>query len=298
MSIKRPKYSVVAVHGIGAGTGEERKGFSDRLKGLIEKEISSVEDYWHEANWESVNNSFDEQMKSIVDDLLDGYIEKAVAEKLAYEEQKLKKGGNVITDMANGLRRLADGVIKVNAPAVLEYLKAKAPGVLDALVDLPLYWDAERAEIIRSKVCESIRDADEDNTEGVVLLGHSLGSVIAFDVLAEAIEKSEDTPVKALVTMGSPLKWVTDLRESERKLFPEKKIRTNIEPIRWVNFFDKEDLVPLRKKLNRTIFGDVENVEVTSGKKLIGAHCAYWENEEIARTLVEMMVEGPVNLKI
>ena len=298
MSVKKPKYSVVVVHGIGAGTGEERKGFSDRLKGLIEKEIPSVEDYWHEANWESVNNSFDEQMKSIVDDLLNGYIEKAFEEKLAYEQQVLKKGGNVITDMANGLRRLADGVIKVNAPAVLEYLKAKTPGVLDALVDLPLYWDAERAEIIRSKVREAIHDADEDNTEGVVLLGHSLGSVIAFDVLAEAVERGEDTPIKALVTMGSPLKWVTDLRESERELFPEKKIRTNIEPIRWVNFFDKEDPVPLGKKLNKTTFGEVENVEVASGKKLIGAHCAYWENEMIARILAEMMIKDPVNLKI
>ena len=108
-------------------------------------------------------------------------------------------------------------------------------------MDLPLYWDAERAEIIRSKVREAIHDADEDNTEGVVLLGHSLGSVIAFDVLAEAVERGEDSPIKALVTMGSPLKWVTDLRESERELFPEKKIRTNIEPIRWVNFFDKEE---------------------------------------------------------
>ena len=289
MSIKKPKYSVVVVHGIGAGTGEERKGFSDRLKGLIENEIPSVENYWHEANWESVNNSFDEQMKSIVDDLLNGYIEKAIEEKLAYEDQVLKKGGNVITDMANGLRHLADGVIKVNAPAVLEYLKVKVPDVLDALVDLPLYWDAERAEIIRSKVCESIRNADEDNTEGVVLLGHSLGSVIAFDVLAEAVEKCEDTPVKALITMGSPLKWVTDLRESERKLFPEKKVRTNIEPIRWVNFFDKEDPVPLGKKLNRTTFGEVENVEVTSGKKLIGAHCAYWENSMIAKRIAKMM---------
>lgn len=290
--MSKPKYSVVVVHGIGMGTGEERKGYSDRLRALITKEVPGVGDYWHEANWESVNNSFDGQMKSIVDDLLNGYIEKAVAEKFAYEQQVLKKGDNVITDMVNGLRRLADGVIKVNAPAVLEYLKAKTPGVLDALVDLPLYWDAERAKIIRSKVCEAIHDADEDNTEGVVLLGHSLGSVIAFDVLAEALEKSEEAPIRALVTMGSPLKWVTELRESERELFPDKKIITSVDPTRWINFFDKEDPVPLHRKLNKTTFGDVENIEVVSGKKLISAHCAYWENPMIARRIAKMMRGG------
>lgn len=288
----KPKYAVVVMHGIGAGTGDERKGFSDRLKELVARDIPSVDAYWHEANWESVNDSFDEQVKSIVSDLLEGYIREATAAKLAFEQQEQKHGGGIVANVVNGVQHWVNGVIKENAPTVLKYLNEKLPGVLDALVDLPLYLDEERAGVIRSKVNKAIRAAQRDNTKGVILLGHSLGSVIAFDVTAEAVEKGENTPVKALVTMGSPLKWVTELRESECKLFPDKTIRTCIDPVHWVNFFDKEDPVPMRRKLNKTTFGEVENIEVTSGKKLIGAHCAYWENEEIAKKIAELMCGG------
>ena len=64
-----PKYSVVVVHGIGAGKGEERRGFSGKLKQLVAKSCPDIDACWHEAPWEGVNDKVDSVVHSVVTEL-------------------------------------------------------------------------------------------------------------------------------------------------------------------------------------------------------------------------------------
>lgn len=88
---------------------------------------------------------------------------------------------------------------------------------------------------IRSQVIDEIKKAG--NSERVVLIGHSQGSMIAYDVLTGV----EDCPqVDGLMTFGSPL----GIDEVQDKLiwsldagFPEKVIGD------WVNVYDPFDVV-------------------------------------------------------
>ncbi len=124
-----------------------------------------------------------------------------------------------------------------------------------------------------------------------MLAAHSLGSVIAYDVLAEAHLNGEKLPVKHLVTFGSPLEWTHDLRKTEEK--DESKF-TSIGGIPWLNFYYKEDYVTRHRKLSNEKFKEVNNVhlslpQTTSAFATMKSHCAYWTDEQLVKRLQEIV---------
>ena len=48
--------SVLAVHGVGAGEGAVRKGFSKELKRLVFSDATEADRRWHECVWEDLND--------------------------------------------------------------------------------------------------------------------------------------------------------------------------------------------------------------------------------------------------
>ena len=102
----------------------------------------------------------------------------------------------------------------------------------------------------------------------------------------EYIKVGEGRKIKALVTMGSPLEWVTKIR---RVLGIENSC-DGVANIEWLNFYDEEDPVPLRRELNEGMFVGVKNIKCSSGKILIDAHCAYWKEKCCAKEIAALIV--------
>jgi hypothetical protein len=103
------------------------------------------------------------------------------------------------------------------------------------LDDVESYFGNDR---LRSLALDRVEEAIQATGDDVILLGHSLGSVVVYDLLRERA----GLPVRALITLGSPLGLPTVRRRLTLCRFPNAVER-------WVNVFDPRDFVTGREKL-------------------------------------------------
>jgi len=103
------------------------------------------------------------------------------------------------------------------------------------LDDIESYFGDAR---LHSLALDRVEDAVTEANDDVILLGHSLGSVVAYDLLQER----PGLPIRGLITLGSPLGLPTVRRRPAARRFPDGVAR-------WVNVFDPRDLVTGREKL-------------------------------------------------
>lgn len=276
--MKCPRYAVVVVHGISDKSGGQQAGFSSALAKQVIPDPLICDQYWIESVWESVNNALDDKIQDTVLQLTNIY------DKTRYwRDSELKKVNCMACKACIWIRWLTRQLL---TPWFIE----RTTRALDLVLDLPMYLGEPKGKKIRDIVKESIQKALTVSDEGVVLIGHSLGSVIAYDVIRESLaENGDHFPIKAFITMGSPLAWVTDLRVADKEV-DDQPFR--IGDIAWYNFFDEQDPVPLKKKLPESRFPDVKNESaICSGEKYINAHTVYWQREEIAKTISELIFE-------
>lgn len=94
-----------------------------------------------------------------------------------------------------------------------------------------------------------------------VLIGHSLGSVVCYEVLCQ----NPDLPIKVYVSLGSPLgikRIVFDRLDPS----PQNGIGSRPKGIeKWVNIADAKDIVALEKKLNPFFEGLIEDKLIDNG---------------------------------
>ncbi|MFF8831907.1 alpha/beta fold hydrolase [Streptomyces sp. NPDC015131] len=132
-----------------------------------------------------------------------------------------------------------------------------------------------RGQAVRDHVAATIRALPGEGP--VVVLGHSLGGIIAVDLLADP---PPGLAVDLLVTVGSqaPLLYELDALPSLPygtglpRRFP-----------RWLNIYDRRDLLSY---LASGAFGHdprVTDVEVDNGQPVSAAHSAYWANDMFFR---------------
>jgi pimeloyl-ACP methyl ester carboxylesterase len=95
-------------------------------------------------------------------------------------------------------------------------------------------------EEYRRKIQKTVRDLVGPETE--VIIGHSLGSVIAYEV-AQQLEH----PLRLLVTLGSPLGLGTVIYPRLRPQPPGFPCKVK----RWVNVADRGDLIAAEPDLTR-----------------------------------------------
>ncbi|WP_322974034.1 alpha/beta hydrolase [Actinacidiphila oryziradicis] len=92
---------------------------------------------------------------------------------------------------------------------------------------------------IRDRVPQSL--ADDRST---VVVAHSLGTVVALEALHD-----HQGPVPLLITLGSPIGMRTVVQP---RLLPQP-LRTP-EPVRrWLNFWDRDDIIVARAELDRDV---------------------------------------------
>lgn len=154
-----------------------------------------------------------------------------------------------------GMPRLPDGLTKLGAALERRFGVA---GKLLFFGDLPqvrkYLRDDKLAQIIRDRVTAAIRDGGS-----TILLGHSLGSIVAYEVLCLV----PDHGIKTFVTIGSPLGLRSiqeGLRGPARERIPD--LPPGVE--RWFNVYDTGDPVAMAGGLRRT-WTKVDDATVGNG---------------------------------
>lgn len=128
---------------------------------------------------------------------------------------------------------------------------------------------------VRNRLHEALGDAP------AVVVAHSLGTVVALEALHE---HRAVTPL--LVTLGSPLSMRTVVRP---RLLPQPP-RTPERVERWLNFWDKDDIIAVRPLLERDVLANTAGVLPRSSRidsDGIWVHSA-------GKYLAQAAVAGPV----
>jgi hypothetical protein len=99
--------------------------------------------------------------------------------------------------------------------------------------DVSAYFFGGHREAMRDVVRQTIADIDEP----FVMVGHSLGSILAYDVLREHEQQSKELPL--LVTIGSPL----GVQEIQDLVTAPLQVPAGVQA--WLNANDSRDVVAL-----------------------------------------------------
>ncbi len=116
--------------------------------------------------------------------------------------------------------------------------------------------------------------------EKVVIISHSLGTVVAYDLMRRLRHKVK---VKLLLTTGSPL----GIEIVKRRLGPPLICLPNVE--KWVNVSDEEDFVALQTELTETTFGcgNIKNIShLDNGNEDAHDILKYLAHDVVAKEIV------------
>lgn len=117
------------------------------------------------------------------------------------------------------------------------------------------FLDASMREAIRARVSESI------GAETRLVIGHSLGSVVAYEVLCQLVDRS----AIAFVTLGSPL-GIGGIVFDRLEPRPSEGLGHWPRSVNmWTNVADKGDVVALAKTLAPMFEGNVLDILVENG---------------------------------
>ena len=185
--------------------------------------------------------------------------------------------------------------------------------IITSLSDVLIYESDFWREKIRTLLLDKINPYIKIN-EPVTVIGHSLGSVVAFDTL---YYNSRHNPlwlaakfkVRNLFTLGSPIALFSlELDNTtgvpKPRYIPMDNMPSNLDPRNtnldlnlthekgvWYNFLDAQDLIayPLKELfLNKF---NVKDILVQTGTLPVSAHTKYWKNDEIVNQVVKRIIK-------
>lgn len=146
------------------------------------------------------------------------------------------------------------------------------------LQDLAFYYDESKSINDRKGTKRPVKDILRDELleelyqhqgSEIMIIGHSMGTIIAYDALRIAGKNKDAPPVKHFVTLGSPL-GIPNVKmkiAKENSRFPEepdiKQVRTpSIITKSWINFSDKRDKICLDTHLSDDFLPNKNGVRV------------------------------------
>lgn len=138
----------------------------------------------------------------------------------------------------------------------------------------------------REPIRDRLRQALDATTAPVIVIGHSLGTVIAYDVLSEP--PFANRSIVLLVSLGSPLGY------AEIQEVVAQPLRVPQPVQRWMNFADPLDLVALDTTLADEFPGTPGVVDTQVDNQAPNNHavCGYLRIGEV-RAAVTALVPGP-----
>jgi hypothetical protein len=186
-----------------------------------------------------------------------------------------------------------------------------SPYKLDAFNDLRK--EIKEAVYNVAHAVYSLRDGPTDRFlyDKVIVLGHSLGSVIAYDALNRLILEDKD-PAAALdivrrtplfLTFGSPLDktafifgaqghGTTEAREALAAAVQPLIQDYSYRPEKWINIYSPWDIISGSLDLydlEPTDSKKVDNIPDPDATTLLMAHTEYWNNELLVKTLYDAL---------
>ena len=233
--------------------------------------------------------------KNILKFYKNGLIGNGMSESLAEERaqaliQKEVLWADVTTDLTNQYLTWQLGITK--RPGKWNFLMEK----IDPLIIQILFYVKDKGDKktglmnILKEVADDFKKACSNNADKVVIIAHSLGSVIAFDYVFgfRKYKLSPKVNVEALITLGSPIPIFNAGMghvESEAARPPNVK--------RWINILDPDDGVA---RYCRRYFKNIkpEDVEVNTGFGPLSAHAGYWESKRVAELIAGNLIKWKV----
>lgn len=282
------KLDVLFVHGMG---DKVLKNFADPLQKPLQKKLSQDVDVGQAVNFSSV----------VWGDITET-TEHAMMDKLFPGWSTFNFSAGVFLDPFRNYRRTRNFTINF-------------------LGDVLIYESPEAGEKIRRRVLDSLRqirdravphanERDMKNPQAFVnLIGHSLGSVVIFDIcywvrraakykdgqLNEAISEPEKQrlehyydsvvglDIANFVSFGSPIALFL-LGDRYQRLNPEDWVIHVKDGGRWLNFHSDNDLISYR--LEPFFRGTVavrylKDIKLYTGWNPLSAHTGYWTNNKL-----------------
>ena len=204
--------------------------------------------------------------------------------------------------------------------------------------DVALYITShtlDRFHNLRDKIREYVVDAaravyacrsaetGQFDYDGVYIVGHSLGSVIAYETLNRLLnedivaEEHETLDVldrtKLLLTVGSPLDKIAFLfsLQRERTSLEREALAAASQPLildpkfrkpgkfEWINIYATNDIIsgrleffdPPAQSKTRKLINPIKNVRDEEATTLLAAHVEYWDNLLVFEKLHDKLTE-------
>jgi hypothetical protein len=158
------------------------------------------------------------------------------------------------------------------------------------LKDLSQYYENENVRVELRKRLRNVILANSNRK--IMILSHSMGTIIAYDVLRELATSQPDCRVDHFITLGSPL----GLPHVRYKISLEKERLCTPENVKqWSNFADKRDPVAIDAHLAGDYCANDEDVEVKDDLVLNdwkGIHhksYGYLRAPEVSKTIKEFI---------
>lgn len=118
------------------------------------------------------------------------------------------------------------------------------------------FYDEEQRNEIRSRLIQCLSSGHENH----LLVTHSMGTVIAYDVLSDYAEG--DISVPLWVTIGSPL-GIQEVQDRIRVLRKEETLKRPAVVKRWMNFADRLDVVAIDSTVRDDYSGEVKDPNIS-----------------------------------
>lgn len=232
----------------------------------------------------------------------------------------------------------APNFIKLRPITKLLRKTLKGP-IIDIFGDVTLYATTDKKSRyfeVRKKILNgAVRKVKLliENAEytDIFLVGHSLGSVIAYDALdrlnkmmnVDETLRKQASKIKGLITFGSPLDKIAfffDEKINRKKqniryaitsqlhgfkrvnvdlATLENSVKQYFEHVTWLNFWTKPD--PVSGHLD--VYRDLENIELDftdkirgpkwiSSKLSIQSHSLYWQSDKMYQKIIDILGDG------
>ncbi|MGP4114236.1 alpha/beta fold hydrolase [Streptomyces sp. 4N509B] len=169
---------------------------------------------------------------------------------------------------------LARPAVRLASRHLVRRRRALTEATHPAAADIMLYL--ARGEPLRRHLRELVGELNPP----VVVVGHSLGGIIALDTLIA----SPLPQVELLVTVGSQGPFLYESGALPGLVHPEP-LPDHVP--RWLNLYDRRDLLGY---VGGQLFpGRVSDIEVDNGQPFPAAHSAYWTNPAVYRAITEQL---------
>jgi hypothetical protein len=152
--------------------------------------------------------------------------------------------------------------------------------IADPVADVTRYlFDHDVQKAIKQRLSDVLEKATQDYDE-TILVSHSLGTVVAFDVLREGAERYQ---ISRFFTMGSPLRKLVRLRQRSSDL---GAISGTTVPF-WRNLYDTTDAVA---DAIGPAFPDypIQDVFIQVATAPVPSH-DYWRNEQVLDMIADTL---------